>query len=74
MNPSDAQSVSVAAGVRPREVAALRYRKLRVWLRDNGAPLVMSLPGIVHLLIFAYLPMLGIIIAFKDYRFDKGIL
>ncbi len=74
MNPSDAPAVSVAAGVRPREVAAPRHRKLRVWLRDNGAPLLMSLPGILHLLIFAYLPMFGIIIAFKDYRFDKGIL
>ena len=73
MNPSDAPAVSVAAGVRPREVAAPRHRKLRVWLRDNGAPLLMSLPGILHLLIFAYLPMFGIIIAFKEYRFDQGI-
>jgi putative aldouronate transport system permease protein len=28
----------------------------------------------IHLLVFAYLPMLGIVIAFKDYRFDQGIL
>ena len=33
----------------------------------------MSMPGILHLFIFAYLPMFGIIIAFKDFRFDKGI-
>lgn len=26
------------------------------------------IPGIVLLLVFAYVPMLGIIIAFKDYR------
>lgn len=34
----------------------------------------LSLPGIFYLLVFAYLPMFGIIIAFKNYRFDKGIL
>ena len=35
--------------------------------------LLMALPGILLLLVFAYLPMFGIIIAFKDYRFAEGI-
>lgn len=34
----------------------------------------LSLPGVLFLLLFAYVPMFGIIIAFKDYRFDRGIL
>lgn len=34
----------------------------------------MALPGIVLLFIFAYLPMVGLLIAFKDYRFVDGIL
>ncbi|WP_135557656.1 ABC transporter permease [Paenibacillus cymbidii] len=34
----------------------------------------LTLPGIAYKLIFAYLPMFGIIVAFKNYRFDKGIL
>ncbi|MCL6459286.1 MAG: ABC transporter permease subunit [Gorillibacterium sp.] len=33
----------------------------------------LSLPGVIYLLIFAYLPMFGIVIAFKNYRYDKGI-
>lgn len=33
----------------------------------------MALPGIILLFIFAYLPMVGIIIAFKDYRFNLGL-
>jgi putative aldouronate transport system permease protein len=33
----------------------------------------MSTPGILQLLIFAYIPMFGIIIAFKDYRYNLGI-
>ncbi|NOU64637.1 ABC transporter permease subunit [Paenibacillus sp. LMG 31461] len=30
-------------------------------------------PGALKILIFSYLPMIGIILAFKDYRYDKGI-
>lgn len=56
-----------------RTISSFRSR-LQVWTRDNGAPLIMALPGILFLLIFAYIPMFGIIIAFKEYRFDQGIL
>jgi putative aldouronate transport system permease protein len=35
---------------------------------------LMALPGVVLLFVFAYLPMVGLIIAFKDYRFADGIL
>ncbi len=41
--------------------------------KTNLSLLSMSLPGVVLLFIFAYLPMLGIVIAFKDYRFNLGI-
>ncbi|ULL19769.1 sugar ABC transporter permease [Paenibacillus sp. H1-7] len=34
----------------------------------------MILPGIVYLLINNYLPMFGIVIAFKDINFSKGIM
>ncbi|MDI6617810.1 MAG: ABC transporter permease subunit [Clostridiales bacterium] len=34
----------------------------------------MVLPGIIVLLIFSYLPMFGIIIAFKDFTIAKGFL
>jgi putative aldouronate transport system permease protein len=34
---------------------------------------LMALPGILFFLIFCYLPMPGIIIAFKDYNFADGI-
>ncbi|QUH32093.1 sugar ABC transporter permease [Vallitalea guaymasensis] len=33
----------------------------------------MTLPVIIHIFIFCYIPMVGIIIAFKDFRYDKGI-
>ncbi len=51
-----------------------RHPRLQRWIRNNGAPLMMCLPAILLLFVFAYLPMFGVIIAFKEYRFDAGIL
>lgn len=34
---------------------------------------LLLLPAVVYILLFAYKPMYGIIIAFKDYSFKKGI-
>lgn len=34
---------------------------------------VLLLPAVVYVLIFSYLPMYGIVIAFKDYRTNLGI-
>ncbi|NOU63902.1 ABC transporter permease subunit [Paenibacillus sp. LMG 31461] len=36
--------------------------------------IVMSLPAIIKIFVFAYLPMVGIMMAFKDYVPTKGIL
>jgi len=38
----------------------------------NKALLLLVLPGTLWFLIFAYLPMFGTILAFKDYRYHKG--
>lgn len=35
---------------------------------------IMALPGLLYILINNYLPMFGIVIAFKDVNFSKGIL
>ncbi len=41
--------------------------------QSNLALSLMALPGVLLLLVFAYLPMVGLVIAFKDYRFADGI-
>lgn len=44
----------------------------RIW--DHRVFYIMLIPAIILLIIFAYQPMYGIIIAFKKYSFRKGIL
>lgn len=39
----------------------------------NLSLLLLCVPGLIHLFIFSYLPMCGIIIAFKDYVPLKGL-
>lgn len=43
-------------------------------LKHNKFLLLMLLPGILFFVIFAYLPMLGIVIAFQDFSAARGIL
>jgi len=42
-------------------------------LKDNFELLSLTLPALILFLLFHYMPMFGIILAFKDYRYDKGI-
>lgn len=35
---------------------------------------LLALPGIIFFIIFSYMPMIGTIIAFKDFQMSKGIL
>lgn len=49
---------------------AVELRKVRKY----RALVLMALPGLLYLLINNYLPMFGIVIAFKDINFAKGIL
>ena len=42
-------------------------------LIKNGGRYLLLLPAIIFIVVFAYLPMIGIIIAFEDYDPAKGI-
>ncbi len=52
---------------------ALRKGKKKRQFRDNFEFLMIAAPGIIHLLIFSYIPMFGIIIAFKNFNPNKGV-
>lgn len=55
--------------------AAIRARKpLGTRIAMNWDIYLLALPGLVLLIVFRYLPMYGVTIAFKDYNVIKGIL
>ncbi|MNN19221.1 putative multiple-sugar transport system permease YteP [compost metagenome] len=51
-------------------------RAVHVMLTDvvkNKFLYLLVLPGLAYFLLFSYLPMAGIVVAFKEYRMDLGI-
>jgi len=42
--------------------------------KKNRTLTLMAMPAAVLLFIFAYVPIVGLVIAFKDFRYDKGFL
>ena len=55
-----------------KSIRAEREKKKSVW--KNWQLYIMCLPAVIYFLIFAYKPMYGIIIAFKNYSMRKGIM
>lgn len=49
-------------------------RKILSLIRQNAGLYLLLLPAVLLLLLFAYQPMYGVIIAFKDYRNALGIM
>lgn len=45
----------------------IKYMKKNKWLY------ILLIPGLLYFILFRYLPMLGLVIAFKDYDIFKGI-
>ena len=43
-------------------------------LKDNWELLVLTLPGAIWFIVFAYLPMFGIVIAFKEWKISGGFI
>ncbi|WP_312370181.1 ABC transporter permease [Lachnoclostridium sp.] len=50
-----------------------RHTRTKGYLKDNVQLLTLALPTVILLSIFAYWPMFGIVLAFKDYKVPKGI-
>jgi putative aldouronate transport system permease protein len=42
-------------------------------LRGNGALFLMILPAVLLVFVLQYVPMAGLVLAFKNYRYDRGI-
>ena len=48
--------------------------KLKKGFSRNWRLYVLMMPALLWLIVFAYMPMYGILIAFKDYKGKMGIL
>ncbi len=72
---ADYPTAAQAAHKKPRVLLWMQAfgSALKHDLHRNKTLLLMALPGLLLLLIFNYLPMLGIMIAFQDYRPNKGV-
>ncbi|WP_379160602.1 ABC transporter permease [Paenibacillus sp. sgz5001063] len=55
------------------KLKAARTGSLRRSLRKDSSLYLLALPGIIILILFAYLPMSGLILVFKNYNYNDGI-
>lgn len=49
-----------------------KLQRRNKWTRDDTELTILALPTTVWYILFCYLPMFGIILAFKDYRISGG--
>lgn len=54
---------------RGRSVAVKKKKKIT---RDNFELFLISLPTVIWYILFAYIPMMGVVLAFKNYRLVQG--
>ncbi|WP_246608444.1 ABC transporter permease [Paenibacillus agaridevorans] len=66
MNPSTLNKQQIV--LVPKSERIIRYLRRNMWLY------IFLIPGFLYLLIFKYVPMAGIVIAFKDLSLTKGIM
>ena len=64
VTPTNVAQPSVAQGIR---------RKRRRRKKDDLMLLFLALPGILFFLVFSYSPMVGIVVAFKNFDISAGI-
>ena len=55
----------------PAKKAGSNIRKIQ--RKDNWQLFTLSIPGLIVLILFNYLPMFGVVLAFKNYRAIDGI-
>jgi len=65
-----------AAAAYAQPAVLLKRRRKTGWfyLKKNAELLLLFLPGALLILLFSYIPMFGVVLAFKDYRYDLGIM
>ena len=57
-----------------KQVSAGRKKSFHAYMQRNGILYLMVLPGMLALILFRYVPMYGVLMAFEKYMPAKGIL
>ncbi|MGH2332273.1 ABC transporter permease [Thermoanaerobacter mathranii] len=53
---------------------AITYKSKMSYIKNHYPLYLLIMPAVILTIIFKYIPMYGIILAFKDYSYTKGIL
>jgi putative aldouronate transport system permease protein len=71
-SPAIAFALSV---LRTKEIVALNSKIMESCRQAFKSPflILLAVPGLITLFIFNYLPMYGVLLAFKDFDYSKGI-
>jgi putative aldouronate transport system permease protein len=56
-----------------RYVRPTGIKRILISLKNSAWLQLLMLPGLIYFIIFKYIPMYGVVIAFKDYRIVDGI-
>lgn len=56
----------------PENYVPKRYSAWHIF-KKNWTLLCLSLPALLYLLVFNYIPMIGIVIGFKNFKYNKGM-
>ena len=73
------QSSVATAGGSVAKKGRIQTKKLPLWnrlaedVKRNWILYVMILPVLIYFIVFAYIPMSGIVLAFKDFKVKLGI-
>lgn len=65
--------VNILNSTKSNKMPRKSFRNSLSQILDNGQLYLMALPAVLLLFVFAYFPLFGLIIAFKDFDFSKGI-
>lgn len=68
---------SITQKYQPIKSIPIHKKKLRLLIfeiKTNYSVYLMAFPAMLLLFIFAYMPMFGLLVAFKNYNFTKGII
>lgn len=65
--------MSSRSATKGRPEAAIQGKKKKFsWTRDDTELTILALPTTIWYILFCYLPMFGVILAFKDYKIMEG--